>query len=166
MSQVSLCVTAVCGWMEKRHARGSRHMRVSRRRLLFRNVATGPKRRIRTSTDQPSASPTRSNFASATIVKTHTRACLTQGKFEFVNGDVYAGDWVNNRRNGRGRCEYHTGEVYDGEWKDDVRAGAGDETIPRDDSNSSSKGLHETAALSGTLRMWPEPSRPRVPEAA
>lgn len=98
--------------------------------------------------------------------KTHTPVWVAQGKFEFANGDVYNGDWVNNRRNGRGRCEYHTGEVYDGEWKDDVRAGAGDETIPRDDSDSSGKGLHETAALSGTLRVWPEPSRPRVPEAA
>lgn len=91
---------------------------------------------------------------------------LSQGKFEFVNGDIYAGEWVNNRRNGRGRCEYHTGEIYDGEWRDDVRAGAGDETIPRDEAGGTEKQLNSTAALSGTLRVWPEPARPRVPEAA
>lgn len=77
---------------------------------------------------------------------------------------MYTGEWVNNWRNGRGRCEYHTGEVYDGEWKDDVRAGAGDETIPRDDSDAPGNGLNTTAAVSGTLRVWPEPSRPRVPK--
>ena len=102
----------------------------------------------------------------AAKTRAHRRVVCLQGKFEFANGDVYTGDWINNLRDGRGRCEYHTGEVYDGEWKDDVRAGAGDETIPRDDLNGSSKGLHSTAALSGTLRVWPEPSRPRAPETA
>lgn len=91
---------------------------------------------------------------------------LGQGKFEFANGDVYTGEWVNNVRHGLGRCEYHTGEAYDGEWKADVRAGTGDETIPRDETDASSTGLNSTPALSGTLRVWPEPSRPRAPEVA
>ena len=48
-----LFAASVRGWMEARRARGQRHVRVSRRRRLFWNVAAGPEGRICTATDSP-----------------------------------------------------------------------------------------------------------------
>ena len=47
------------------------------------------------------------------------------GVYFFKNGDKYQGEWIDNKRVGRGRMEYVNGDVYDGEWAEDVRAGAG-----------------------------------------
>ena len=87
------------------------------------------------------------------------------GTFEFSNGDTYEGEWLKDWRHGRGKCSYHTGEVYDGEWVDDMRKGEGDETIPRNLDEEDAK-MATTGSLSGTLRVFPEPARPRVPDAS
>lgn len=35
------------------------------------------------------------------------------------NGDVYTGEWANNKTNGKGKYEHANGAVYDGDWVDD-----------------------------------------------
>jgi hypothetical protein len=37
----------------------------------------------------------------------------------------YAGNWVNDRKDGYGTLYYKNGEVYDGEWFDGKRSGWG-----------------------------------------
>ena len=42
------------------------------------------------------------------------------------NGDVYEGEWVNDKQEGQGTMTYkQLGNVYDGEWKDGQRNGKG-----------------------------------------
>ena len=43
---------------------------------------------------------------------------MTRG---MVNGDVYDGEYKDDKRNGRGKHTYANGDVYDGEWKDDKK---------------------------------------------
>mmetsp|Transcript_43479 Transcript_43479/g.87011 ORF Transcript_43479/g.87011 Transcript_43479/m.87011 type:complete len:225 (-) Transcript_43479:1163-1837(-) len=43
------------------------------------------------------------------------------GKATYANGDVYVGEWKQDRRDGQGTCEYASGEWYEGLWK--VRRG-------------------------------------------
>lgn len=56
------------------------------------------------------------------------------GTMNYVNGDVYKGDWVNDERTGNGWfmliktigvCNYIRGEVYYGEWNHDKFNGQG-----------------------------------------
>ena len=37
--------------------------------------------------------------------------------YHFTNGDVYDGDWVSNRMEGKGLMLYKSGAKYDGEWR-------------------------------------------------
>ena len=37
-----------------------------------------------------------------------------------VDGDVYKGEWANNKANGYGVYIYKDGATYDGYWKDDL----------------------------------------------
>ena len=41
------------------------------------------------------------------------------------NGEIYEGEWVNDKRNGKGNQTLPNGEVYEGEFKDDKRHGKG-----------------------------------------
>ena len=41
------------------------------------------------------------------------------------DGQVYEGDWNEDKRNGKGKCSYSNGHTYDGDWKDDERIGKG-----------------------------------------
>eukprot|EP00039_Didymoeca_costata_P024796 m.11513 g.11513 ORF g.11513 m.11513 type:complete len:237 (-) comp4463_c0_seq1:111-821(-) len=42
-----------------------------------------------------------------------------------VNGDVYTGEWNDDKRDGKGTCKYKNGSSYDGDWKGGVRDGYG-----------------------------------------
>jgi hypothetical protein len=48
-----------------------------------------------------------------------------QGKFTFTNGDVYDGEWKNGLKSGKGKFTFTNGDVYDGEWKNDKMNGQG-----------------------------------------
>jgi hypothetical protein len=55
-----------------------------------------------------------------------------KGKMTFANGDVYEGDWKDNKRDGKGKETFANGNVYEGDWKDDKRNGKGKETWAND----------------------------------
>jgi hypothetical protein len=49
-----------------------------------------------------------------------------KGKLNVVrNGNVYDGEWVDNKIQGRGTFKWGMGNVYDGEWKNDKMHGKG-----------------------------------------
>jgi len=41
------------------------------------------------------------------------------GRMTWNNGDVYQGEWKNNKANGHGIFVDSQGSTYDGEWIDD-----------------------------------------------
>jgi hypothetical protein len=42
---------------------------------------------------------------------------LYKGTYTYVNGNKYDGEWVNDKKHGRGVYHYYsTNEKYDGEW--------------------------------------------------
>ena len=49
------------------------------------------------------------------------------GKYSYINGDTYEGEWLNHVRHGRGTYLYtDTGSKYVGLWKEVKREGAGE----------------------------------------
>jgi len=42
-----------------------------------------------------------------------------------ASGDVYEGEWKQDKREGKGKWQYHNGDKYSGEWKGDMRHGHG-----------------------------------------
>jgi hypothetical protein len=51
-----------------------------------------------------------------------------KGKMTYANGDVYVGEFINNKRQGIGKMTYKNGAVYEGNWMDDNRQGKGQYT--------------------------------------
>jgi hypothetical protein len=47
------------------------------------------------------------------------------GTITFANGDIYVGEWRDNKRNGQGTYTFANGDKYVGEYKDDKRNGQG-----------------------------------------
>jgi hypothetical protein len=42
-----------------------------------------------------------------------------------VDGDIYEGEWANDKANGKGTYRHQNGATYNGEWKDDLQDGKG-----------------------------------------
>ena len=42
-----------------------------------------------------------------------------KGKMTYANGDVYEGDFMNNKFHGKGKFTYENGVVYEGDFLDD-----------------------------------------------
>ena len=47
------------------------------------------------------------------------KAC-GQGKFWHVDGDIFEGQWHDDKANGYGVYIHQNGARYEGEWKDDL----------------------------------------------
>jgi hypothetical protein len=47
------------------------------------------------------------------------------GIYRYPNGDVYEGEWDNDKKHGLGEYIYSDGSVYRGEWKEDMKHGTG-----------------------------------------
>eukprot|EP00667_Euglena_gracilis_P002645 EG_transcript_2648 len=45
--------------------------------------------------------------------------------YRYPSGDVYTGEWLENRKHGRGVALYASGHRYEGEWKNDKKDGHG-----------------------------------------
>jgi hypothetical protein len=43
-----------------------------------------------------------------------------KGRCFFSNGEVYEGDWKNDKRSGNGTLRDQNGEIYNGEWQFDM----------------------------------------------
>src|SRR6185312_7025404 len=48
-----------------------------------------------------------------------------KGVYEFVNGDIYDGDFVNGKFEGKGKFTSAEGDIYEGEFKSDLYHGKG-----------------------------------------
>ena len=46
-----------------------------------------------------------------------------KGRLIHRDGDVYVGDWVNDKANGKGTYTYVDGSKYIGNWRDDKHEG-------------------------------------------
>ena len=46
-------------------------------------------------------------------------------KVTFENGNVYEGDFADNKLHGKGKYTWPNGNVYEGDWRDDNRSGKG-----------------------------------------
>ncbi len=58
-----------------------------------------------------------------------------KGRLIHVDGDVYEGDWVDNKAEGKGLFinfseKYGEGARYEGQWHNDQQNGKGTETWP------------------------------------
>lgn len=42
-----------------------------------------------------------------------------KGKLTHADGDVYEGEWEDDKANGKGVYRHKNGAVFDGMWKDD-----------------------------------------------
>jgi hypothetical protein len=47
------------------------------------------------------------------------------GEIVYKNGDVYEGDWKDDRKHGYGKMKYSNGNFYEGDWKNDRKHGFG-----------------------------------------
>lgn len=43
----------------------------------------------------------------------------------FSNGSKYEGEWVQDKREGKGKFTWNNGDTYEGDFKDDRRTGTG-----------------------------------------
>ena len=43
----------------------------------------------------------------------------------YYNGDVYEGEWHQDKRSGRGKYTFSSGQYYEGQWKNDKKNGHG-----------------------------------------
>ena len=48
-----------------------------------------------------------------------------QVRFRWDNGDVFDGQMLDGKRNGKGRMVWASGQTYDGDWRDDIAVGEG-----------------------------------------
>ena len=48
-----------------------------------------------------------------------------RGKLTWPSGDVYEGNWIDDKMNGRGKLVYSNGDTYDGDFLNDKRHGLG-----------------------------------------
>lgn len=56
-----------------------------------------------------------------------------RGSMIYTNGDVYTGEWLDNKRCGHGTIKYADGRVYEGEWDEDAMTGCGHLVYPTGD---------------------------------
>jgi hypothetical protein len=54
----------------------------------------------------------------------------THRKETYADGNIYEGEWKDDKRSGRGKLTYASGEVYEGEFKDGDFNGQGTKTYP------------------------------------
>lgn len=56
-----------------------------------------------------------------------------RGRFLYVNGDIYEGQWSDGERHGKGRQRFIAGDVYEGDWIYGIMEGKGKYTYSAGD---------------------------------
>jgi uncharacterized protein (DUF1697 family) len=56
-----------------------------------------------------------------------------KGKMTYKNGDIYDGYWEDNKKYDGGKMTYANGDIYDGDWNDDNKYGIGEMTYANGD---------------------------------
>lgn len=82
----------------------------------------------------PSKTPSRPLLPSLPALKPSQQHPPKRPSTETPLRKVYAGQWLNDLRHGRGTCFYEDGSIYDGMWEGDVREGWGRMTYSSDGS--------------------------------
>ena len=59
---------------------------------------------------------------------------LNWGQIKYSNGDVYSGNLLKGKKQGRGFYYYLNGDIYDGDWDENLRQGKGTLTCKKGDS--------------------------------
>ena len=49
--------------------------------------------------------------------------CMAKGKFTWLDGSVYIGDFENSKKHGKGKLIYANGSVDEGTWEYDTFKG-------------------------------------------
>ena len=49
---------------------------------------------------------------------------------QFRDGDIYEGEWFNDKAHGFGIYKHINGAIYEGEWENDQQSGKGKESWP------------------------------------
>jgi len=62
-----------------------------------------------------------------------TKGMSGQVHFKWDNGDVFDGQMLDGKRQGKGRMVWASGQTYDGDWRDDVAVGEGAMTFVNGD---------------------------------
>ncbi|MDR2590467.1 MAG: hypothetical protein LBC71_05735 [Oscillospiraceae bacterium] len=81
-----------------------------------------------TPTHTPTPTPTQTATPTPTPDPTPTPAPTPftgHRRFVLSDGRIYEGDWVNDRRSGRGVMTHPSGDIYEGEWRNDQYNGWG-----------------------------------------
>ena len=61
-----------------------------------------------------------------TIQSNQTNTYYKKGKMVYKNGDVYEGEFADNKLNDYGKMIYANGDVYNGHWKNGIKHGQGE----------------------------------------
>ena len=61
-------------------------------------------------------------------IKFNNKSDLSEGKMTYANGNIYEGEWLNGRANGKGKMIYANGDKYEGEWLNGQANGIGEFT--------------------------------------
>ena len=84
-------------------------------------------RRRRAAAPAPATAPPRrhARAAPAPQAAASAKGPTGQVRFKWDNGDVFDGQMLDGKRNGKGRMVWASGQSYDGDWRDDVPVGEG-----------------------------------------
>lgn len=74
-----------------------------------------------------------------------------KGTFKWLNGMRYEGDWANDKRNGQGIFIWPNNQRYEGGWKDDLRNGSGVLYMP---DGTKMEGVWTNDVLNGKVRLF------------
>lgn len=69
--------------------------------------------------------PATARAAAAPRMAPDTKGLSGHVNFKWDNGDVFDGQMLDGKRNGKGRMVWASGQTYDGDWRDDVATGEG-----------------------------------------
>ena len=99
--------------------------RDSRHEGALAAVATSPTASAAATAPAPATARAAPVPAPAPPASPQTKGMTGLIHFKWENGDVFDGQMLDGKRNGKGRMVWASGQTYDGDWRDDVAVGEG-----------------------------------------